>query len=169
LAGRKPTSSPFYTLYDIGPYTFAPWKVLWLRPAKRLEAAVVGQIKGKPIIPQETITLVALDSESEAHYLCALINNSIANLTAVRSGHAGTKSFGSPEVLARLSIPRFNPRNPLHLRLAKLSQRCHLLALGGDKQTLKERECIIDESAAQVWGISKEELKAIQAELKGKL
>ena len=166
LSSRKPPSDPFYTLYDVGSYTFAPWKVVWLRPAKRLDAAVVGMRSGKAIIPQETITLVALDDENEAHYVCALINSSIGNLKAIQSGHAGTKSFGSPEVLERLSIPKFERNNALHARLAAFSQQSHRAVVEGDDKTILQIETGIDEAAAEVWGITSKELVQIQKTLK---
>jgi hypothetical protein len=166
LSSRKPASDPFYTLYDVGPYTFAAWKVVWLRPAKRLAAAVVGVQSKKPIIPQETITLVAFENESEAHYVCALVNSSIGNLKAIQSGHAGTKSFGSPEVLERLSIPKFEKGNALHATLATSSMECHRAAVGANDKTIWQLETKIDEAAAEIWGITSKELARIQATLK---
>ena len=34
---------PFYSLFSVGDYTFASWKVVWPRISKSLVAAVVGQ------------------------------------------------------------------------------------------------------------------------------
>ena len=68
---------PFYSLFDVGDYTFAPYKVVWERIASRMGAAVVKADGGKPVVPQETITLVASDSPEEAHYICAVLNSTL--------------------------------------------------------------------------------------------
>ena len=47
--------NPFYAMYDIGPYTFAPWKVVWKRPTKGFAAAVVSRL---PVIDDyETVAM----------------------------------------------------------------------------------------------------------------
>ena len=73
---RYQAAGPFYSMYDVGPYTLAPIKVVWRRMDRRLNAAVVEErddprIGRKPVIPQETCVLVATPSADEAHYLCA--------------------------------------------------------------------------------------------------
>jgi len=42
--------APFYTMFAVGDYTFAPWKVVWTRLAQ-IEAAVVGTKDGKAAVP----------------------------------------------------------------------------------------------------------------------
>lgn len=66
--------APFYSLFDIGEYSFAPWKVVWTRIGK-VEAAVAGPFEGKPCVPQDTVTLVACGSEEEAHFLAGAVNS----------------------------------------------------------------------------------------------
>jgi hypothetical protein len=36
--------NPFYSMYNIGPYTFAPWKVVLKRTTRDFEAAVVSEL-----------------------------------------------------------------------------------------------------------------------------
>ena len=81
----------FYGVMDINAYSFAPWKVVWTRIAL-VEAAVVGQSDGKAVLPQETISLVECTSESEAHYICALINSAPAQAAIATYSQEGGKS-----------------------------------------------------------------------------
>jgi methylase of polypeptide subunit release factors len=161
---------PFYSYSAVGTYTFAPWKVVWPNIASYLTAAVVGSSDGKVIVPQHIVTLVACDSEEEAHYLCALINSSLANFAAKAYSQEGGKSFGDPHILENIRIPRFDPNNPVHCRLADLSKEAHQAARREDAEELQKIEAQIDREAASLWRLTDSELKAIQsalAELEG--
>jgi len=172
---------PFYFYGAVGLHTFAPWKVVWTRLAK-IEAAVVGSHlmpylkQSKPVVPQETITLVECSNEYEAHYICALVNSSPFQFAATSYSQEGGKSMGSPHILEHIRIPRFDPGNPVHRRLAALSMRAHKVAERGERahKTAKRRkarvlgriEARIDRVAARVWGLSRAELKEIQQTLR---
>jgi hypothetical protein len=158
--------APFYTMFSVGNYTFAPWKVVWPNIASSLEAAVIGYKDGKPILPQHIVTLVACENQQEAHYLCALINSTPLNFAARAYSQAGGKSFGDPHILENIRIPRFDPQNPLHQRLAELSEEAHSAALRDDDKRIREIEGEIDRLAAEIWGLSEEELREIQRNLK---
>jgi hypothetical protein len=155
----------FYGVMDIGTYTFAPWKVVWTRLA-RIEAAVVGLHEGKPIVPQETVTLVECSSANEAHYICALVNSSPFQFAAISYSQEGGKSMGSMHILEHIRIPRFDRKNPVHLRLAELSKQAHEAAKVGDEMRLREIEAEIDRQAAKLWNLSDDELREIQQSLR---
>ncbi len=159
----QPFGEPWYSLYDIKNYTFAPWKVVWTRLA-RIEAAVIGLHEGKPIVPQETVTLVECSSENEAHYICALVNSSPFQFAAISYSQEGGKSMGSMHILEHIRISRYNPKNPVHYRLAELSKKAHEAARVGDE--VREIEAEIDRWAAKLWGLSDDELREIQRSLK---
>jgi len=160
--GRIVETGPFYSMFDVGTYTFAPWKVVWPNIASALNAAVVGLAEGKVVVPQHIVTLVACETEDEAHYICALINSSSANFTARAYSQEGGKSFGDPHILEHIRIPRFDRKNPVHLRLAELSEQAHEAAKVGDEMRLREIEAEIDRWAAKLWGLSDDELHEIQ-------
>jgi hypothetical protein len=71
-------TGPFYSMFNVGPYTFAPWKVVWLGfGATEMKAAVVGSVGGKSVMTNQAMhPFVSLDKEDEAHYLCACLNSS---------------------------------------------------------------------------------------------
>jgi len=163
-SGRITETGLFYSMFDVGNYTFAPYKVVWTRVAN-IEAAVVSEKDGKSIIPQETITLVALNNEQEAHYLCAMINSSPFQYACLSYSQAGGKSMGSPHVLENIRIPKFDSRNPLHVELAKLSEKAHAAAKADNEDIVQELEEEIDIVSAQIWGLSSDELKEIKESL----
>jgi len=159
----------FYAIQRIGPYTFAPWKVVWTRVANDITAAVVGHAnvagEHKPVVPIETATLVDFTDFTEAHYFCAVVNSCPWRLVIVSTAVHGTGGFGSPNVLEKARIPRFESGNPVHGRLAELSKEAHAAAVRGDAQGLRAIEAEIDQQAAQVWGLSAEELRAVRESL----
>ncbi|MGQ9631835.1 MAG: Eco57I restriction-modification methylase domain-containing protein [bacterium] len=161
----EPFGELWYSLYDIKNYTFAPWKVVWTRIAQ-IEAAVVGTRDGKAIVPQETITLVNCKSQEEAHYISALVNSSPFQFAAVSYSQEGGKSMGSMHVLENIRIPRFDPEDPAHRRLAELSASAHESARRGDLEALKRIEAEIDSQSAKVWELTDKELAGIQRSLR---
>jgi SAM-dependent methyltransferase len=159
----KPTD-PFYAMYNVGPYTLARWKVVWTRVGVDITAAVtIAGTARRPVVPIETATMVACDSEQEAHYLAALMNSGPARCLIDSYSSKGTGSFGSPHILTHVAIPSYCGKT-IHRQLAELSKRCHRVVLS-DTDVLRETEAEIDELAAQLWDISPSELRAIQAAL----
>ena len=153
-------------MFNVGDYTFSPWKVVWGRIGNRIEAAVISNG-----IPQETISLVACSDETEAHYIAALVNSIPFQFAAYSYSQAGGKSFGSPHILENIRVPKFTSGDANHRRLSELSQRAHALApaaYSGDQAAqaeLKQVEAEIDRAAVRLWGLTDDELADIQASL----
>ena len=127
---RYQERGPFYSMYNVGPYTMAPVKVVWRRMDRRLNAAVVEEdddplLGRRPVIPQETCVLVACDSADEAHYLCAVLNSAVVNELVRASSVRGGKGFGTPGMLEFVPLGRFQPDNRRHGELAALSRTAH--------------------------------------------
>ncbi|MGB8213064.1 MAG: N-6 DNA methylase [Anaerolineales bacterium] len=162
---RSAGSIPFYSIGAVSDYTFAPYKVVWPNMGSNLTAAVITNLKGKVIIPQHILTLVATDNANEAHYICAVVNSSPFNFAVQSYSQKGGKSFGTPSILENVRVPRFDPNNKVHQKLASLSQQAHAAASTDKADAVKEIEAKIDEVASQVWGLTKEELVEIQESL----
>ena len=47
---RYQERGPFYSMYNVGPYTIAPVKVVWRRMDRRISAAVVEFTKPRPVV-----------------------------------------------------------------------------------------------------------------------
>jgi SAM-dependent methyltransferase len=149
----------FYGVMDIGTYTFAPWKVVWREQASTMTASVVGPKDGKPVVPDHKLMLVGCASEDEAHFVCASLNSSIGQMVAVSYA---VEIQMDPHILEHIRIPRFDRKNPVHLRLAELSKQAHEAAEIGDEMRLRGIEAEIDLWAAKLWGLSDDELREIQ-------
>ncbi|MCJ7667422.1 MAG: SAM-dependent DNA methyltransferase, partial [Anaerolineae bacterium] len=160
-------SAPFYSMYNVSPHTFAPYKIVWKYVSVDLTCAVIGThadpiLGEKTIIPDHRLMLVPLENQDEAHFICALLNSSIANLI-VKGYVIGTQI--STHILENISIPKYDSHNPLHQELSSLSEGAHELAARGENEVLKEVEGEIDRKAAELWGITDKELAEIKHSL----
>ena len=157
-------SDPFYSIYNVGPYTMSTWKVMWPEVGNTVRAGVCGPCRidsEKPAIPDHTIIAVSCTTRDEAHYVCALLNSSPAQCAA--SGYIVLHP--SPHIMEHIGIPKFVAKSDVHRRLAELSEACHA-TVGKDKDTqLGALEAKIDRCAAKVWEITDDELKAMQEAL----
>jgi hypothetical protein len=154
--------APFYMMFAIGTYTFAPWKVVWREQASTMTASVVGTKYSKPIVPDHKLMLVDCLSKDEAHFICACLNSSIGQVATI--AYAVEIQIG-PHILENIRIPRFDPKDDLHRRLAKLSEKAHEVAREGDEKRLREIEEEIDRVAGKIWGLSEDELEEIRGNL----
>jgi len=149
----------FYSIYNVGEYTFAPYKVCWAREDLNLRCAVITKKNDKIVTPDQTSQFIPFGDLREANYVCSLMNSSLANFIA--------KSYCT-DITTRivnngLNIPKYDYLNTIHNDLSYLSQQCHdKVSDGIDVTDLEEQ---IDELAAEMWGLTKQELKDIKESL----
>ena len=157
-------SDPFYSMYGVGLYTMAEWKVIWPEVGHTVRASVSGPStveKVKPSLPDHTIVAVSCGSEREAYFVAGMLNSSPAHVAAA----AYIVLHPSPHIMQHLAVPQFKDTDSAHTRLAELSARCHTAAQREAEQELTELEAEIDQGAANIWGITDAELQAIQEAL----
>jgi len=164
---RYQQSAPFYSMYNVGPYTVAPWKVVWRRMARRITAARLGPVEDpilglRPAVVQETCVQIAVDSPEEADYLAAMLNSAVVNLMVTAHSVEGGKGFGTPSMLDYLALARFDPEDARHRALAAAGAEAH--ARAADRGDLRPLERAIDELAAAEWGLDGCRLALVRSE-----
>ena len=164
--GRVAETGPFYSMFNVGDYTFAPWKVVWPWISKSLVPAVVSSDSGgKTVLPEHNTSFVPFDRRREAFYFCGCFGSSIVDLAAISSYSGGGGGIGSPAIVERIHVPRFDCQNPLHLHLAALSEKAHEATATGDEAEVERIEAEIDRAVAELWGLREEELAEVQRSL----
>lgn len=68
---------PRFSVFGVGDYTFAPWKVAVSGLYKNCRFEVIGQKDGKPIVLDDTCYFIPCSSEEEASFLCELLNSDV--------------------------------------------------------------------------------------------
>ena len=158
----------FYSMYAVAEYTFAPYKVVWRYVATDFTCAAVRlEEEGtaeQVVVPDHRLMIVTVADAFEAYFLTSLLNSSPAQFI-VKGYVVGTQI--STHVLEHVAVPSFEAANPLHQSLASLSQRAHQLAASGKEgeAELPSVEGEIDRLAAQLWGITEDELEEIRRAL----
>ena len=169
------SNAPFYTMFNIGEQSFAPYKVVWKRMANDLEAVVLTKVKTpigeKDVIPTDTTSLIPFKNEEEAHYVCAILNSSPVRF-CVRSYSSAGRGFGAPSIVKHFGILKYEKSNEGHRELSSLSKNAHVLARRYYKQKdlearedLREVEEEIDKVVAELYGITDEELEEVRETL----
>jgi hypothetical protein len=154
--------APFYTMFAISDYTFAAHKVVWREQASSLTASVIGSHEDKVIIPDHKLMLVDCKTHKEAHYVCAVLNSS-TTIFAAKCYAVETQI--DTHIIKNINIPKFDPHNTLHLKLAGLSEQAHDLAAIDQDKALREVEQEIDRLSGELWGLSEDELAEIKKSL----
>jgi len=151
---KKEAIAPYWSMYNISESSFSPYRVTWKRMASRMTAVVLSKIKTKvgikPVISTDTTSFIAVDDHRAAHYLCGILNSSIVD-SFIKSFSSAGRGFGAPSVMNNLAIPRFALRNPIHKKLADLSEEAHRLVAAGKDVSQLDRE--IDETVKKLWNI----------------
>jgi len=166
------SDAPFYTMFNIGEPTFAPYKVVWKRMANDLEAVVLSKINTpigeKAVIPTDTTSLIPFKTDDEAHYVCAILNSAAIRFL-VRSYSSAGRGFGAPSIIKYLRVPKYAKSDQQHRKLSSLSKQAHDLAKRYYEQNdveaheeLKDVEEEIDRIVADVYGITDDELKEVK-------
>ena len=152
-----PTQNEFYGLYNIGKYSYSPYKVLWREQSSFLTAAVAGTIGGKPAIPDHKLMMLPCKTMGEAYYLCACINS---KPTAFIVKSYSIDISISTHILKYINIPLYDRANHIHQELSRISEECHKKVAADIN--ISDIEDHIDELVKELWGLSKEELKDIK-------
>jgi hypothetical protein len=69
---------PRFSIFGVGPYTFAPWKVAISGFYKSLRFSMVGRHQGKPVVFDDTCYFAACGNRAEARQLLALLETPAA-------------------------------------------------------------------------------------------
>lgn len=152
-------TNPFYRLDNVGPYTFAPYKVLWKEQSGKMAAVVVGGYlesipdakktlfsADKTVVVDSKVLMLGLDSAEEAYYVCGVINSrSVAN---VIDGYAIGTNRGV-DVLKYVAVPRYDATISLHKEIAVLSRDIHALARRGEDY--EDKESLLDEKIVRLF------------------
>ena len=109
LNGRGSTiyrNRPPFSVFGVGEYSFAPWKVAISGFYKRLTFATIGPIEGKPVVLDDTSYFLPCRTQAQAEYLGSLLNSSTAQAFYKAFVFWDSKRPITAELLRRLDLRR---------------------------------------------------------------
>lgn len=138
---RQMKGAPFHAVYNVGEYTFKPWKVIWPEMSSSFYAAVVGSadvplVGSRPYIPDHKVYFSAFDDKEIACYLCGLLNSQ----TVQEWINAHNVSIQVADVFKHLDLPDFRREDSRHISLAEKVMAAH------QEHNREERRFIIEEA-----------------------
>ena len=97
-------NKPQFSIFGVGPYTFAPWKVAISGFYKKLRFVKLGPVDDKPVVLDDTIYFLPCWSEEEADFTETLLHSEEAHQFFQSMVHWDEKRPITVEILKRLSI-----------------------------------------------------------------
>ena len=97
-------NKPPYSIFGVGPYTFAPWKLAISGFYKKLLFMKIGPIDNRPVVFDDTIYFLPCWSEEEAEFLEGMLNSEPAQTFFRSMIYWNDKRPITADVLKRLSI-----------------------------------------------------------------
>ncbi|MEZ5358110.1 MAG: N-6 DNA methylase [Candidatus Zixiibacteriota bacterium] len=152
LHRRWGAQQPYYAMYGIGPYTFAPFRVAWKRTTRDFSAVVLSTIHDdilgeKQLLANGKVMIIPFEDEAEAHFVCAVLN---ASVFRERINNSIT-SEAHRDIIRVIPWKKFDPSLHYHQKLISLSKQLHAINRQPfedikDQQTLEaELDLIISE------------------------
>lgn len=136
---KRMPNAPFYAVYNVGSYTFAPYKVIWAEQSGNFEAAVaaggeVPLLGQRPYVPDHKIFFVEFQEAVPAYFLCGLLACSLVK-EFVESHNI---SIQVGDIFKHMSLPSFDRTQRSHVRLAELVEQAH------KEHDVTERTALVD-------------------------
>jgi len=160
----------------------AKYKVVYLRSGTHLAACVVEKkplrvdnVELKGIIIESTLYRFETDNLDEAYYLVSILNSKVLDdlIKPLQSkGKYGERDIHKK--LLEFPIPKFNPNDPIHRRLAELGRKAseeanrilpRLLAEFGYDEKLRERGTLMPQEVARLRQAIRDNLESILEEI----
>ena len=153
----RAAQAPHYAIYNVGEFTFKPWKVIWAEMSGSFSAAVAGQadvpFQGlRPYVPDHKIFFVALDDKVEAHYLCGILN--CRTVAEYVESHNVAIQVG--DIFKHMRLPEFDAKKKAHVKLAQLVETAHGQHEPAERQKTVEKARAVADKLMNDW------LKAIK-------
>lgn len=153
----NPKVDPFYSSYNVGGYTYAPFKVVWKEICQEIESVVIED-PDRSVIPDHKLVMVAFDKAEPAYFLSGLLNSIPVGLF-VRSYAVQTSISG--HIFDYVAFPQFDSKDATHRDIAKHARDLH----SAKAVAIAELEEKLDQVVALALQIHQANLKVMRKEL----
>ncbi|MEO1751372.1 N-6 DNA methylase [Thiofaba sp. EF100] len=118
--------APFFAIYNVGDYTFAPYKVIWAEMTGDFSAAVVesGIVPGygdRVYVPDHKLYFADFYTPEPAYYLCGLLHSEIVK--EMIEAHIVSTNIG--DIFKHVNLPAYDANSKDHNLLYELVKQAH--------------------------------------------
>lgn len=118
--------TPFFSIYNVGDYTFSPYKVIWAEITGDFAAAVVAcgavpEYGPRVFVPDHELYFADFQEPEPAYFPCGLLHSEIVK--EMIEAHNVATNMG--DVFKHISLPQFDLSDPAHLALSNLVKQAH--------------------------------------------
>lgn len=99
-------NKPRFSIFGVGPYSFAKWKVAISGFYKSLKFYVISPLNEKPVMLDDTAYFLSCSSREEANFICGLLNSDISKTLLSSMIFWSDKRPITIDVLKRLNIEK---------------------------------------------------------------
>ena len=99
-----------FSIFGVGAYTFAPWKVGVSALYKNISFRVVGSMGDKPIVLDDTCYFIACQSYDEAEFFCSLLNSDVSKRFIASLVFLDAKRPVTIDILKRIDLKKLSER-----------------------------------------------------------
>jgi hypothetical protein len=145
---RQMKGAPYFAIYNVGDYTFDPWKVIWPEMSSRFYAAVpsnaaVPIVGERPYVPDHKVYFSSFAKKEPAYFLCGLLNS--PTVREWIESHNISIQIGN--IFKHTNLPKYNGENRLHVALATMVEKAHSEHGSAKRKVLVKK---IEEAAEQI-------------------
>jgi hypothetical protein len=108
------SGQPRFSIFGIGEYAFAPWKVCISGLHKRFRFRLVGPVEGRPVMLDDTCYFMGFEREAEAREALGLLSSEPAGAILRATVFKENKRPITKQVLARLELARLREAIAAH-------------------------------------------------------
>ncbi len=149
---RQMPGAPFYSVYNVGLYTFQPWKVVWPEMSSKFYAAVAGSLEVpgnslRTFVPDHKIYFASFNEKEPAYFLCGLLNAPI--VVEWIESHNIKIQIG--DIFKHLTLPMFDGKMTEHLLLINLVEKAHQTHDARARKKIINEAMVIAEQIIKVW------------------
>lgn len=118
--------APYYAIYNVGAYTFAPYKVIWAELSTRFESAVAEKASvplagERVLVPDHKVYFADFSDMRAAYFVCGLLNSSLVKEFV--ASHTIQIQVGN--IFKHLRLPEFRSSDSDHRSLSRLCLAAH--------------------------------------------
>jgi hypothetical protein len=162
-----PSVGDYYGLYNVGTYSFCPFKVVWREIATDFMVSPVFAKKGsdgidKVIIPNHKLMIIPVSSKKEALFVAGMLNSTVSRYTVL--SYTITTQI-STHVLNNIKVPQFDSEDSAHIAVVDIAKKCVKAAADGASAILSELDVELDEATRSIWGASSAEISSLREAL----